>query len=102
MKFRGAAALALVGWYLIAPPPRSSDGVIDPKAPLSYWQIVGRFDTLDECRTYPDRLPEIMRGFYADHPEISESDKRNDDAATKSSLAKSQCLTTDDPRLKGK
>jgi len=102
VNLRHAAALALVGWYLIAPPPRSSDGVIDPKAPLSYWQMEGRFDTLEECRTYPDREVEIMRGFYADHPEISESEHRNDDAARKAKAAQEQCIATDDPRLKEK
>jgi hypothetical protein len=98
MKPRHAAALALVGWYLIAPPPRSSDGVIDPKAPLSEWQIEGRFDTIEECRAFPDRQIEIMRGFYAEHPEISESEHRRDDAARK--FPGSQCIATDDPRLK--
>jgi hypothetical protein len=100
MKPRHGAAIALVGWYLIAPPPRSSDDVYDPKAPLSEWQIVGRFDTIEDCHSYPDRLPAIMHGFYAEH-HISESEERNDDAASKSLLAKSQCIATDDPRLKG-
>ncbi len=81
MKPRQAAALALAGWYLIAPPPRTADDVPDPKAPLSYWQIIGRFDTIEDCHEYPARYARAMRGFYPQHPEISEPEKRNDEAA---------------------
>ena len=98
MKPRHAAALALVGWYLIAPPPRTVDDVIDPKAPLSQWQIIGRFDTVKECYDYPAHLREIMRDF----PNISESERRKDEAAQNSLMAQSQCIPTDDPRLKEK
>jgi hypothetical protein len=46
MKLRHAAALALVGWYLMAPPMSSWPGTpwIDPNAPLSKWQFIGRID----------------------------------------------------------
>jgi hypothetical protein len=103
MKIRHAAALALVGWYLIAPPPRTEDGTdYDPKAPLSEWQKIGKFETIEECRTYPARLPEIMHGFYVEHPEIGESGERRDNAVRKALLAQAQCVATDDPRLKEK
>jgi hypothetical protein len=102
MKPRHGAAIALVGWYLIAPPPRSSDDVYDPKAPLSEWQKMGRFDTMEECQKYPSRLLEIMHGFYVDHPEIGESGERRDNADRKALFADSQCVAADDPRLNGK
>ena len=103
MKPRHAAALALVGWYLIAPPPRTEDGNdYDPKAPLSEWQEIGKFETIEECRKYPARLPEIMHGFYVEHPEIGESGERRDNAVRKALLAQAQCVATDDPRLKEK
>jgi hypothetical protein len=102
MKPRHAAALALMGWYLIFPPPRTADDVPDPKAPLSEWQKIGPFDTIEDCQKYPSHLLEIMHGFYVDHPEIGESGERRDNADRKALFAHSQCVTTDDPRLKGK
>jgi hypothetical protein len=35
-KFHRAVALALVGWYLMVP-SLGTDGMPDPKAPLSSW-----------------------------------------------------------------
>jgi hypothetical protein len=103
MKPRHAAALALVAWYLIAPPPRTEDGTVyDPKAPLSEWQMIGKFDTIEDCRTYPGREPEIMHGFYVDHPELPPSAELNDKAAWNHLMEHAQCVKTDDPRLNGK
>jgi len=103
MNPRHTAALALVGWYLIAPPPRTVDGTdYDPKAPLSEWQMIGKFDTIEDCRTYPARLPAIMHGFYVEHPEIGESGERRDNADMKTLFAHAQCVATDDPRLREK
>ena len=103
MKFLHAAALALGGWYVIAPPPRTEDGTdYDPKAPLSEWQKIGRSDTIENCQKYPSHLLEIMHGFYVDHPEIGESGERRDNADRKALFVHSQCISTDDPRLKPK
>jgi len=56
MKVRHAAALALIGWYLMAPPSSlptiSSQGLEikeDATAPLSKWKSVGTFLTQKEC-----------------------------------------------------
>jgi hypothetical protein len=47
MKLRHAAALALVGWYLMMPP---SDGhSIDRNAPLDKWEVYSGYDTAKEC-----------------------------------------------------
>jgi len=43
VKPRHAAALALVGWYLMAPPIRPGGGV-DLKAPMSQWDQDDDFD----------------------------------------------------------
>lgn len=48
MKLSHAAALALVGWYLMLPPV-SSDGRIQKDAPLSDWYIFSSFDTKEAC-----------------------------------------------------
>ncbi len=42
MTLRHAAALALVGWYLMYPPT--------PNRPLSQWEILNIFDSATECR----------------------------------------------------
>jgi hypothetical protein len=53
---RAAAALTLVGWYLMVPPMHESGfwsrfGMRfgDTNAPLSRWSIVGTFNTVREC-----------------------------------------------------
>jgi hypothetical protein len=49
MNPRHAAALALVGWYLMVP-PRAQDGSPNIRAPLSEWnQASIGFDTASEC-----------------------------------------------------
>jgi hypothetical protein len=48
MNPRHAAALALVGWYLMVPPV-TSDGRTQKDAPLSRWYIASNFETKEEC-----------------------------------------------------
>jgi hypothetical protein len=49
MNLRHAAALALVGWYLMVPP--STGGKLDTKAPLPQWINEGAFDRADDCES---------------------------------------------------
>ena len=46
MKPRHAAALALMGWYLLAPPLYK--GEVDEKAPLKEWAVLQSFRTVAE------------------------------------------------------
>jgi hypothetical protein len=78
MKPRHAAALALVGWYLMAPPILQEMGF---QRPLSQWQLYDRFETLAECRQLKD---DQWNKFVDAH----DSDGRG--------------MITDDPRLKEK
>ena len=48
MKPRHAAALALVGWYLMMPPMTCRPS-IQINTPLSHWEISSSYDTADEC-----------------------------------------------------
>jgi hypothetical protein len=48
MKARHAAALALVGWYLMTPPILLK--CPDEGAPLSRWTVEEAFDTARECK----------------------------------------------------
>ena len=45
-----AAALALLGWYLLVPPFDLDKAVVDDAAPLSRWTIKDSFSSVDECR----------------------------------------------------
>jgi len=87
MNTRHAAALALVGWYLMVPPlfPHSkSPFARDDSLPLSRWKLINSFDTAAECKTEEHRL--------MDSP-----------VKTASAIgAAAQCIATDDPRLKEK
>ena len=58
MNLRHAAALALVGWYLMAPPMLSTHDTPDIKterwwakidAPIRDWQILQSLDSANDC-----------------------------------------------------
>jgi hypothetical protein len=70
MKVCHAAALVLVGWYLILPPV-GSDGRIKKDAPLSLWYVFSNFETKKQCEN-----------------------------ARQVSTGVSLCVASDDPRLK--
>jgi len=88
MKLRHAAALALVGWYLMMPPsvcpsdPRSMRPCfLDPSLPLNQWNRDGYFDSADAC---DDRLNIIKRQLAPDVPSV---------------VDEYQCVYEGDPRL---
>jgi hypothetical protein len=52
VRFRHATALALVGWYLLAPPSIGAGGrtyAPDPNAPLTLWTEVASFSSQRDC-----------------------------------------------------
>ena len=53
MHLRHAAALAVVGWYLMAPPLYK--GEVDEKAPLKEWAVLQSFGTVAECSQWLSR-----------------------------------------------
>lgn len=81
-----AAALALAGWYLLTP-PLQDNGHFDTSAPLSEWRIQSGFGTGEDCKnTVAELSSKAMK------------EGRSGDA---DELKASQCVSTDDPRLKG-
>jgi hypothetical protein len=82
MNLRHAAALALVGWYLMTPP---NDGRFW-HGRLSEWMRKGTFDTQADCKH------EISNGCLTlnQNGEIMHSGR----------LCKARCIAIDDPRLK--
>jgi hypothetical protein len=98
MKARHAAALALVGWYLMVPPQSFDMSGLSPNnaktevpkrvkeysqlvaaTPLSRWKTKKFFDTAQECKHQKNLDVE------ADSPDYFFE----------------ECIATDDPRLKG-
>jgi len=93
MKVRHAAALALVGWYLMLPPMAGNH--TDLSAPLSSWRIAGSYDAAIECRkVLEDSIRDAFKALKDPHllPFTREASLQVLDAA---------CVATDDPRLKG-
>jgi hypothetical protein len=85
MNFRHAAALALIGWYLLVP-LRENDNSAKLRAdvPLGDWVYVSSFDTAKECREAGAKEAQL----YAKDP--LEADE----------YETWQCISSDDPRLK--
>jgi hypothetical protein len=93
---RHAAALALVGWYLMVPPVRGAPGMILGHAPLWEWQSYDYYlyDSKAECE----------KAIPSDK-EIQENMKQcsNGDCAINTALpGLGRCFAENDPRLKKK
>jgi hypothetical protein len=81
MKPRHAAALALVGWYLIVPPGSNPDTVY--YKPYSQWKVISTFDSEAACK----KTQAEHQGFLYERPLRAD---------------RSICIASDDLRLKGK
>jgi hypothetical protein len=86
MKPHHAAALALVGWYLMVPPLAPDGKEIDTTAKLSQWDPSLAFDRADECTNTLDALMK-RAPTHAAHLNVLR-------------VQHSRCISTDDPRLK--
>jgi hypothetical protein len=85
MKPRHAAALALVGWYLMAS--------ADPSLPLSAWKNLGSFDTVTQCN-------ESELHWYQHLNDIDHSwSAKGYPGLAQKSVSSLQCVETIDPRL---
>jgi hypothetical protein len=85
MKLRHAAALALVGWYLMVPPQTRTWWIgperYDDAAPLSRWTTERSFDKAEACEAA--RLA---------------TQEQAGDAAIR--MGHAACVASEDPRLK--
>jgi hypothetical protein len=82
-----AAALALVGWYLMIPPV-DRDEHVHPDAPLSSWFLDQSYDTAAACE----------KEKRADMNKV----KDVKDPWVRFAAYSEKCIATDDPRLKDK
>ena len=85
MNRRHAAALALVGWYLMVPLARDGQ-VLD--RPLAQWIHLDSYDSATECRD---------NGYL-----FEEKRKKEGDPTKIASASAFECIASDDPRLKEK
>lgn len=86
VKPRHAAALALVGWYLMTPPtPNNDPDQFSANAPLSSWVQVGSYNSLEDCKNE-------QKGWIR-------TALKHGDVAAMAYFGSWQCITGDDLRL---
>ncbi len=90
MKLRHAAALALVGRYLMVPPWSEQNHTVNFSASFKLWTYDGAFDTADDGQTAKFGEVKDLMAFP------------NDKVLTTrlKQIEAGQCIATDDPRLK--
>jgi hypothetical protein len=103
MTPRHAAALALVGWYLMVPPPIAKNGLVEDSPSLSAWTRFGSrlYRSEHECEDARTRIgahPRSGRFVTPEGQEVSISVMPTFAAQ----LDAIRCVATDDPRLKAK
>ncbi len=112
MKLCHAAALALVGWYLMVP-PHYKQGT-DTSAPRSEWEQHGAFDTAEACERAKAILVncgEILNGakqgnvlnacgFPGKARPLKDEQQDTMVGQIAAQDMESECIATDDPRLK--
>jgi hypothetical protein len=93
VNLRHAAALALVGWYLMTPPPP-----FNPSTPLSKWTQLGKTDyaSEEECMAVREKLQATFRDPGNIPPEHITA------TIMVKAMAHVLCIASDDPRLKEK
>lgn len=79
---RHAAALALLGWYLLIPPSGADKKLADTSAPFSWWNHNASYDTAKACEG--DLLEMRAKFSYARR------------------WVEARCIASDDPRFKSK
>jgi hypothetical protein len=98
MKPRHAAALALVGWYLIIPPLKS-EWTPNPDAPLSEWDITGNtLDTAAACEKVRAQVFALAKDIESGTPGFAVKDN-NQRQFYVTAFRMVRCIATNDPRL---
>jgi hypothetical protein len=104
MKLYHAAALALLGWYLLIPPVFSPMGehhrsFNDLSAPLDRWDIWAKFDSEVSCKKEKEHLrteaPARLK-FAHEHPD---EDPNGNIVAVSEAWQLAECIASNDPRL---
>jgi hypothetical protein len=97
---RHAAALALVGWYLMVPiQPAEQQLRMSDRPPLSKWFIFASYDSAERCEQERSKLAEDAIGRFGSEAMVQPRMVEQAHAAQKYAAV---CIATDDPRLKEK
>ncbi len=101
MNLRHAAALALVGWFLMTAPVADQGAIIYQDASLSDWKKAEHFDSENDCEA---RRREVIMdsqdaAALAPNSEVDEDAKQEAANAVNEALV-SRCVADDDPALK--
>src|SRR5262245_16899432 len=108
MTTRHAAALTLLGWYLIV--PSTEENRVREDLPFGKWENAGSYDTANECTKALSKMVQnsqsdtqaALRHCREAHP--ANPDKCGDDQSMtityQHALDRARCIATDDPRLK--
>ena len=97
IKPRHAAALALVGWYLMVPPAIPNTGEVNKSAPLAQWTIRRTFPRNAGCENAKSRLRTQALAAQADKDAAARRGLRNSDS--RCIVCNAECVSTDDARL---
>jgi hypothetical protein len=103
MRPRHAAALVLVGWYLMTP-PLGKNNLFDYDASVSRWTIQHVFDSAADCDLVRSRWRERaqrMGKAWSEKKKLAPEDEKIT-LGQFYDFGDCECIATDDPRLKGK
>jgi hypothetical protein len=96
MKLCHAAALVIVGWYLLVPPLVNAPYKVDTEAPLASWTVYQTFDTREEC----DKSLSAAHAKYKPTASAPIGSIKKGSRAFALQMTFAQCVSSDDPRLK--
>jgi len=95
MKPLHAAALTLIGWYLVVPPVEQ--GQVKNDAPLSRWNIYAPTETLSDCQHSLILETKHRERDWLEHETVLSAPP-----VRVEQILNGQCIASDDPRLKEK
>ena len=105
MKTYHATAIALVSWYLVAPPVRWSTrepAYLDTHAEYRDWNVLHEFKSADDCeageqRAELDAANGIITAFDGGFIKVIQGDPQ----PLLDQRAEGECMADDDPRIEG-
>jgi hypothetical protein len=98
MKLRHVGALALVGWYLMIPPPQEGSVDFNIRAPLSEWKVIDSYVDVGACER--GRIVHLSQSYASSDSEATK--EAEGDAPAAIQLNEGLCIASNDPRLKSK
>ncbi len=104
MNPRHAAALALVGWYLMMPPVSTDGGkaFVDSQTPIQQWQIRGSFGSTVDCEKARQKSQIKFRDSEEDSFETAarmDANLNDQTVAAFEASRQMKCVSPDDPRF---